>query len=100
MYSNLEPRCISSPVVSKKRGFNALVQRLSRANVPRNMVISSGKGHVPFIVQKALHANIATEGNQDLYLELEQENLNPWFFLCQHSYSVLHISLSAEFLSI
>ena len=106
MYSNLEPRYFISPAVSKKRGINASVQRLSRANRPRNMVISSGKDvficcslslPLPFIVKKALHANIATEGNQDLYLELEQENLTPWLFLCQHSYSVLHISLSAEF---
>ena len=107
MYSNLEPRCFISPVVSKKRGINASVQRLSRANRPlgiwwfhlvRDVLICCSLSlSLPFIVKKALHANIVTEGNQDLYLELEQKNLNSWLFLCQHSYSVLHISLSAEF---
>lgn len=62
MYSNLEPRCFISPVVSKKRGINASVQRLSRVNRPRNMVISSGKGRVDLLFLEPVTSIHCQEG--------------------------------------
>lgn len=35
---------------------------------------------VPLIIKKLYMQTLPMEGNQDLYLALEQENLNPWFF--------------------